>query len=138
MPSQATTPSFPGDVFVILIRRLLRQDVESQLVGYAVEVFVQGVLEEGVIDGSGLKQGHAGAEFQMVRVGEDLFSTSPTYIQHKLRTFSESLTQDRVLQVGLGLIKRSDSELLRHCAVAKTGDLRKDKPDPMAGLSSGS
>jgi len=43
-----------------------------------------------------------------------------------------------VLQVGLGLIKRGDGELLRHCTVAKTGNLRKDEPDPMAGLSSGS
>lgn len=34
------------------------------------------------------------------------------------------------------LVDRANGELLRHAAVTKTGDLRKDKPDPMAGFSS--
>ena len=32
------------------------------------------------------------------------------------------------------LIKRANDELLRHATVTKPDDLRKDKPDPMAGL----
>ena len=43
-----------------------------------------------------------------------------------------------MLQVGLGLVERGDGELLRRAAVTKTGNLRKDEPDPVAGLSSGS
>lgn len=43
-----------------------------------------------------------------------------------------------MLQVGLGFIERGDGKLLCHRAVAKTGDLRKDEPDPVARLSSGS
>lgn len=35
------------------------------------------------------------------------------------------------------LIKRANGELLRHAAVTKTGNLRKDEPDPVAGLSPG-
>jgi hypothetical protein len=68
------------------------EDVEGQLVWLAVEVFVQGVLEESVVGGSHQKQGHAGSEFQIVRVGEDLLSAAPLYIQNKLGTFSESVT----------------------------------------------
>ena len=43
-----------------------------------------------------------------------------------------------MLQIGLGFIERRDGELLRHRTVSKPGDLRKDEPDPVAGLSSGS
>jgi hypothetical protein len=35
------------------------------------------------------------------------------------------------------LIKRANGELLGHCTVTKPGDLRKDEPDPVAGLSPG-
>lgn len=65
------------------------QDVESQLVGLAVEVFEQGVVEEGVVGGSSQKQGHAGPEFEMVGISENLFCTAPIHIKNKLRTGSE-------------------------------------------------
>ena len=42
-----------------------------------------------------------------------------------------------MLEVSLSLVEGSDGELLRHYAVSKTSDLRKDKPDPVAGLSPG-
>ena len=42
------------------------------------------------------------------------------------------------MQVGLGLIERVNGELLRRSAATKASDLRKDKPDPMTGLSPGS
>jgi len=42
-----------------------------------------------------------------------------------------------VFQIGLGLVEGANGELLRHAAVTETGDLRKDKPDPVAGLSPG-
>ena len=35
------------------------------------------------------------------------------------------------------LIKRANGELLRHATVTKIGDLRKEEPDPVAGLSPG-
>ena len=41
------------------------------------------------------------------------------------------------LQIGLGLVEGANGELLRHATVTKPGDLRKDKPDPVAGFSSG-
>ena len=69
------------------------QDVHRQLVGLAVEVFEQSGFEEGVVGGSSQKHGHAGAEFQIVRVGEDLLSAAPLHIEHKLRTGSESGAQ---------------------------------------------
>jgi hypothetical protein len=68
------------------------QDVDRQLVRLAVEVFEQSIFEEGVVGGSSQKQGHAGAEFQIVWVGEDPGSATSLYIQNKLRTLSESLT----------------------------------------------
>lgn len=71
------------------LRRLLCQEVERQLVGLAVEVFEQGVFEDGVVGGRGQKQSHAGAEFEMVRISEDLFSAVAFHIKNKLRTFSE-------------------------------------------------
>ena len=40
-----------------------------------------------------------------------------------------------MLQVSLGLVEGDDGKLLCHVAVAKTGNLRKDKPDPVARLS---
>lgn len=42
-----------------------------------------------------------------------------------------------MLQVGLGLIERGERELLRHCTVTKSSDLRKDEPDPVTRFSSG-
>lgn len=39
-----------------------------------------------------------------------------------------------MFQIGVGFIERGDGKLLCHRAVAKTGDLRKDEPDPVAGL----
>ncbi len=68
------------------------QDVYRQLVGLAIEVLEQGVFEERVVGGGYHKQGHAGAEFQVVGVGEDLLSAASLYIQDKLRAFSESGT----------------------------------------------
>ena len=74
------------------LKRLLFQEVERRLVRLAVEVFEQGVFEDSVVGSSRQKQGHAGPEFQVVGVGEDLFSASTLHVEHKLRTFSESLT----------------------------------------------
>lgn len=62
------------------LRMVVCQDVERQLVRLAVEVFVQSVFEEGVVESRAHKQGHAGSEFQMVRVGEDLFSAAPIHV----------------------------------------------------------
>ncbi len=73
----------------------------------------------------------------MVGISEDLFSAATVHVENQLCTFSESLTQDWVLQISFGLVERVNGKLLRHGAVTKTGDLRKDKPDPMAGLSPG-
>lgn len=42
-----------------------------------------------------------------------------------------------MLEVGLSFVEGCDGALLRHCTVTKTGDLRKDEPDPVAGLSPG-
>ena len=71
---------------------LLCQDIQRHLVGFAVEVLEQGVFEEGVVGGGSHEQGHAGAEFEMVGVGEDLVGATNVHIEDKLRTFSESLT----------------------------------------------
>lgn len=35
------------------------------------------------------------------------------------------------------LVEGANGELVGHFTVTKTGDLRKDKPDPVTGLSSG-
>jgi len=43
-----------------------------------------------------------------------------------------------VLQIGFGLVEGADGELLRHASLTKTGELRKDKPDPVPRLSPGS
>ena len=71
---------------------LLCQEVEGQLVGLAVEVFEQGRFEEGVVCRSGRKQGHAGAEFEIVGRAEDLLSAAPFHIKHQLGAFAESGT----------------------------------------------
>ena len=71
---------------------VLCQKVEGELVGLAVEVFEQGGFEEGVVGGNGRKQGHAGAEFQVVGIAEDLLSATSFYIENKLRAFAESGT----------------------------------------------
>lgn len=80
------------DIFVTLLRRLLCEEVERRLVRMAVEVFLQGRFEEGIVAGCSQEQGHAGSEFEIVWISEDLFSAAPLYISNKLRTFSESLT----------------------------------------------
>ena len=119
------------------LERLLGQNIQRHLVGLAVEVFEQGAVEEGVVGGSGQKQGHAGPEFEIVGISENLFSASIVHVEHKLRTGSEPGTWGRVLQIGLGLIDGANGELLRHPTPTETGDLRKDEPDPVAGLSPG-
>ncbi len=83
------TSSRPAEWFLpplSALKRLLCQDVERQLVGLAVEVFEQGVFEDGVVGGSGQKQGHAGPEFEIVGISEDLFSATTVHVEHKLRT----------------------------------------------------
>ena len=67
----------------------MRQKIERQLVGLAVEILEQGGVEEGVVGGRGQKQGQAGAEFEIVGIVEDLLSATSFHIQNKLRTFSE-------------------------------------------------
>jgi hypothetical protein len=57
--------------------------------GLAVEVLAQGVFEDGVVGGSGLKQGHAGSEFEMVGISEDFLSAATVHVENKLRTGSE-------------------------------------------------
>lgn len=42
-----------------------------------------------------------------------------------------------MLEIGLGLDERGNGELLRLFTVTKTGDLRKDKPNPVTGFSPG-
>ena len=81
-----------ADFFSILLKRLLCQDVERRLVGLAVEVCQQGVVEEGVVGGNRQKQGHAGPEFEIVGISEDLLSAASIHVEHKLRTGSESRT----------------------------------------------
>ena len=71
---------------------LLCQDVEGRLVRLAVEVLEQGVFEDGVVGGSRQKQGHAGPEFQIVWITEDLLRATPLHVQNQLGTFSKSLT----------------------------------------------
>ena len=63
------------------------------MVGLAVEVFEQGIFEDGVVGGRGRKQGQAGAEFEMVGIAEDLLSAASFHVEDKLRTFSEPGTQ---------------------------------------------
>jgi len=67
----------------------MRQEIEGQCVGLAVEILEKGIFENLVIRGRGHEQGHAGAEFQMVRMAEYLFSAAPFHVDDKLRTFSE-------------------------------------------------
>lgn len=120
------------------LRMVVCQDVEGLLVELAVEVFVQSVFEECVVGSSGQKQGHARPEFQVVGVGEDFLSAASFHIQNKLGTFSKPRAQDEVLEVCFSFVEGRDGELLRHRTVTKTSNLRKDEPDPVAGLSSGS
>ena len=52
-------------------------------------------------------------------------------------THSRSLApEDRVRKVGARLVERADGEMLGHRAASEAGDLGKDEPDPVAGLSS--
>ncbi len=67
----------PGQSATHSLGPLLCQEIQRQLVGLAGEVLEQGVVEDGVVGGSSQKQGHAGPEFQVVGVGEDLFSARP-------------------------------------------------------------
>lgn len=84
---------------------VLGQDVHRQLVGVAVEVCEQSVFEDGVVRGRGQKQSHAGPEFQMVRVAEDLLSAATVHVENQLRTLSKPGTEGRVLQIGFGLVE---------------------------------
>ena len=69
---------------------------------------------------------------------EQIFGAAPVHVEDELRTFSEPWTQDRVLEIGLGLFERGNGELLCHPTVTETCDLRKDVPHPVTGLSPGS
>jgi hypothetical protein len=42
-----------------------------------------------------------------------------------------------MLEIGLGLIERANREFLGYGTMPKTSNLRKDEPDPVAGLSPG-
>jgi hypothetical protein len=77
------------DLARILSPALPRQEIERQGVGLAVEVFEQGVVEDGVVGGSRQKQGHAGPEFQVVGISKDILSIATVHVENKLRTGSE-------------------------------------------------
>ncbi len=85
-PTEWLLPRLPA------LKCLLCQEIESHLVRPAVEVLEQRVFEDSVIGGSGQKQGHAGAEFQIVGIGEDLSNGASFHVQNKLGTFSKSGT----------------------------------------------
>ena len=87
----ALSPTWPEWFLPLLsvLKRLLCQNIQRQLVGLAVEVFEQGIFEDGVVGGSGQKQGHAGPEFEIVGISEDLVSAATVHIEDKLRTGSE-------------------------------------------------
>ena len=85
-PTEWLLPRLPA------LKCLLCQDIESHLVRPAVEVLEQGIFEERVVGSRAHKQGHAGAEFQIVGIGEDLLNGATLYVQNKLGTFSESGT----------------------------------------------
>lgn len=73
------------------------------MVGLAIEVCEQGVFEDGVVGGSSQKQGHAGPEFEMVGISEDIFRTVTVHVENQLRTGSEPGTEGRVLQISFSL-----------------------------------
>lgn len=86
-------PGGRGGQWLIKRQLILRKEVQRQLVGFVVGVLEQGVFEDCVVGGRGHEQGHAGPEFKIVGITEDLFSAAPVYVENKLRTFSEPGTQ---------------------------------------------
>ena len=85
-PTEWLLPRLPA------LKCLLCQDIESHLVRPAVEVLEQGIFEERVVGSRAHKQGHAGAEFQIVGIAEDFVSAATLHVQDKLGTFSKSGT----------------------------------------------
>ena len=59
------------------------------MVRLAVEVLEETGFEESVVGGSSQKQGHAGPEFKIVGIAEDLLSATTVHVEDKLRTCSE-------------------------------------------------
>lgn len=103
----------------------------------AVEVLVQGLLEDEAFRGGAGKQGYRGSELEVVGRAEDLMDCASLNLNNQFCALEQARAEDGVARVGLGFLERADAELIGHLAMAETLHLREDEPDPVAALVAG-
>ncbi|HTV65379.1 MAG TPA: hypothetical protein VMD98_07235, partial [Bryocella sp.] len=89
-------------------------------------------VEEELVAGCGVgEQRHRGAELHIVGAAEDLVQRSPLNVNCELSAESQPVTEDGVVQIGLGFRFRRDRIMLGDRATTETRDLREDEPHPV-------
>ncbi len=82
-----------------------------------------------------MEERHRRAQLHRVDAAEDPFGCSPLDRQDERGAFPEAGAKDRIGEVGTRLVERLDRVVLGGRAAPEARDLRKDEPDPMAGLA---
>jgi hypothetical protein len=67
-------------------------------------------------------------------VAEDVVNCAVRYNVYQSSTLAQPATQDRMIEVGLRLLKTGYSKTLRHTARTQSLYLWEDKPHPMGAL----
>jgi transcriptional regulator with XRE-family HTH domain len=104
-------------------------------VGPPVVVLVEDLAEHRLAGGGVQEQRHRGAQLERVDLAEDLLRGTARQPGQDGGTFDQPRTQNRVRQVGPGLLQAGDGVRLGRRAVPQAGDLREDEPHPVAGLA---
>lgn len=100
----------------------------------AGEVFLKGMVECRRIRRRAGEEGHGGAELEIIGRVKDLLDRSLLKLVDDAGALLKARSEDRVLRVGGGFLKRADAEELRLRTVAQALHLGKDEPHPMGLL----
>ena len=113
------------------------QKREGALVWLAGKEGVQGPGED-VVGRLLVKERQAGAQLHRIDGAEDLiWRALPGPGEQRLDALAESMAEDWVLEISASLIERGDAVILSGGTVAEAGELRENKPHPVALLAPG-
>src|SRR5438132_14111540 len=80
------------------------------------------------------EQSHRRTEFDIVGASEYFPNGSALDRTDKRRALAKPVSQDDVAEIGHGFLARGDGKSLRHRAVTKPGERRKNEPHPVTLL----
>ena len=119
-------------------RASLAQQLDGERVRFAVEVFLQRVVEigrvHGCLGGGAGEERHRRTKLHVVWDPENLIDWASLDKRNQPSAPAQPGTEKRMPQIGHCLFQRADAEVHRLRAAAQALHLREDKPDPMRSL----